>query len=780
MFQPLAITLLLCAISLGPGLSTCVAAPLLGRIVQSLNAIMQAEITDGHVAGAVVLIGDADGVLYRHAVGERVIGPHPQPMTAETVFDLASLTKPVATTTAILQLAERGRLSLDAPVSAYWPAFGQHGKQGITVRALLTHTSGLPAGVSSRHAFRDKASVLQDLVSSTPIFPPGLQVHYSDLNFIALGEIVSRVTGKPLDVWCTSEIFKPLGMQRTGFHPDTSDIAPTSQRGGSPTAGIVNDPIAAAMGGVAGNAGLFSTADDLALFARMLLREGKAPGTDTRILTHRSVALEYTPATLNAAGPLRSTGWSIEAPFIANRYRSPPAGAIAHLGYTGTGLWLDLVTRRFVIILTSRLYAGPNGDASSLRTNVLGAVASDAAPMTASEIARAAPAMTAAIEYQMRLPTSRGPVLSGIDVIESTAFSPISGRRIALITNRSGVDSKGKRTIDVLAHAQGITLVRVFAPEHGLNVDMETRYGDTVDAPTGLPVRSLYAGEWGIPNAELTDVDALVFDIQDVGVRFFTYLAILGQALESAASAHIPLVVLDRPNPLDAQRASGPVSDAAPPTLTGYHPLALAHGMTVAELAQMFNAERAIGAALTVVRMAQYERRMSFSDTGLGWVPPSPNLRDVQALAWYPDAGLIEGAAISVGRGTPTPFALVGAPWLHPDVLAQLLAQRFPAVTYVPTRFVPTEGPFAGELCSGVRLVETAIARRPGQLGIVLAQVLLSIDPKAFRVEALRASIGSDATWQALKDGKSQAEIFSAVEMQVASFELRRSAYLLY
>ncbi|WP_235430313.1 exo-beta-N-acetylmuramidase NamZ domain-containing protein [Cupriavidus pauculus] len=740
---------------------------------------MSAEVTDGHVVGAVVLVGDANGTLYRHATGDRVVGPITEAMTVDTGFDLASLTKPVATATAVLQLAERGELALDRPATTYWPAFGQHGKDHITVRELLTHTSGLPAGVSSSRVLRNKAAVLRDIVTMSPA-AAGKQVLYSDLNYVVLGEIVQRVSGKTLDAWCTLHVFAPLGMHHTTFRPGASNTAPTSQRGGAPIARAVHDPIAAALDGVAGNAGLFSNADDLARYAQMLLQDGISLDRGTRILSHESVTLMFTPATLDASGPMRSVGWAIEAPLVPNRYRTVPAGAVSHLGYTGTGLWVDLVTRRYVVILTSRLYPNATGDASTLRSNVLGALASAAAPMTASEIALAAPTMAVAIAHEMRPPSSRGPVQSGIDVLESTAFGPVAGHRIALITNRSGFDATGSRTIDILAHTPGIVLARIFAPEHGLNTELDTRFDDTVDDRTGLPVHSLFAAEWGIPKGDLADVELLVFDIQDAGVRFFTYIAILGQAMESAAAAEIPIVVLDRPNPLGAQNASGPVADVGPAALTAYHPLALAHGMTVGELAQMFNAERAIGADLTVIRMHYYERGMSYSETGLGWVPPSPNLRDAQALAWYADVGLIEGAAISVGRGTPTPFSVVGAPWIRPELLVNEMSRNFPTLTYTPVRFVPAEGPYAGFLCSGIRLSSTSARKKPGQLGLALAAALLAMDSKQFRVEEIRTSIGSEVVLQALKERRPLADIYAVVDEEVAAFELRRAAFLLY
>lgn len=581
------------------------------RQAAAIDAAIAAEIADGHIAGAVVETGDAYGVQVRVARGLRVTGEHAEAMTAETVFDLASLTKPVATAVAIMQLAERGLLNLDTPAARYWPSFAAHGKGAITIRQLLAHISGLPAGVSSSRALRSRAAVLADIVAMAPVESPGTRVHYSDVNYVALGEIVERVSGQPLDVWCAAHVFAPLGMADTAFRPGAavrSRVAPTIGRDGRRLRGRVHDPIAAAMGGVAGNAGLFASTDDLARFARMLLNGG-ALGT-TRVLGGDLVAELETPATLDAEGDWHTPGWQVGPPLVANRYRLPPAGALQHLGYTGTALWIDLVTRRFAIVLTSRLYPDGTGTAMPLRALVLGIVSSSVVPVASSQIATRVPTMVAALALADRSPVSRGPVQAGIDVLAARGFSAVTGKRIALLTNRSGFDRFGRRTADLLAHVPGARLVVLFAPEHGLGTDVDETFGDTTDAATGVTVHSLYGDRRRIAPEWLGDVDVLVIDLQDAGVRFFTYLATLGYALEAAAAAHRPVLVLDRPDPLGADMAGGPVADAEPATFTSYYPLPLQPGMTLGELARLFNQRLHIGAALTVVPMANYMRAM--------------------------------------------------------------------------------------------------------------------------------------------------------------------------
>ncbi|WP_200882389.1 exo-beta-N-acetylmuramidase NamZ domain-containing protein [Burkholderia pyrrocinia] len=747
----------------------------------AIDAVIAAEIADRHLAGAVVVTGDADGVRVRVARGFRVTGTAAEAMTADTVFDLASLTKPVATAVAVMQLAERGELDLDTPAAHYWPAFAARGKADITLRQLLAHTSGLPPGVSSSRALRSRAAVLADIVAMAPDARPGARVRYSDVNYVALGQIVERVSRRPLDAWCAMHIFAPLGMASTAFRPPASllaRVAPTVVRDGRLIRGRVHDPIAAAMGGVAGNAGLFASADDLARFARMLLNGGTLGSA--RVLSRASITTLETPATLDAEGDLRTTGWAVAAPLVANRYRLPAVGVLQHLGYTGTALWIDPVTRRFAVVLTSRLYPDETGTAAPLREQVLGIVSSGARPSTLPQIATRAPTMAEAVARSGRLPASHGPVLAGIDVLAADGFAAVAGKRIALITNRSGFDRFGTRTADLLAHAPGARLVALFAPEHGLGTDVDETFGDTIDAATGVTVHSLYGSHRRIAPELLADADVLVIDLQDAGVRFFTYLATLGYALEAAAAAHRPVLVLDRPNPLGADVVGGPVADPGPRTFTGYFPLPLQHGMTIGELARLFNDRLRIGAALTVVPMAHYARAMRFDATGLGWVPPSPNLRDTGALSLYPETGLVEGAALSVGRGTATPFGVVGAPWIDGHALADDLRAMRLGATFAPVRFVPAEGPYRGVPCDGVRIARLPGAAKPGEIGLALALVLHRRYPGLFRIDAIRASVGSREVADMLEAGRPLDDIERVVDTQTAAFAQARAAFLLY
>ena len=378
------------------------------------------------------------------------------------------------------------------------------------------------------------------------------------------------------------------------------------------------------------------------------------------------------------------------------------------------------------------------------------------------------------------LPLSSGPVITGIDVLAAQQFRPLAGLRIGLITNRSGFDAQGRRTIDVLNEAPGVMLSALFAPEHGLHANRDTQIEDDHDAATGLVVYSLYGNSQRFTDASLETLDALVFDIQDAGVRFFTYETTLGYALEAAARHGIPLFVLDRPDPLGADRFGGPVLDSGRQSFTGYFPLPLLPGMTVGELAGLFNHERLIGADLRVIPMRGYRRAMRITDTGLGWVPLSPNLRTPVQLDLYPDVALLERANVSVGRGTPHPFEVIGAPWIDGAHLARILNRLDTGARFASFDFVPTASRYRGELCHGVCIVSSEPSRPPARLGLTLLATLFNAYPDIFDLDATRGLVGSDAVWHAIRKGADRNTLETLQQKQVARFAPIRASYLLY
>lgn len=746
------------------------------RLDAAIAPIVEAEIAARHIPGAVVLVGEGDTVVYRRAFGMRAVVPAPEPMTVDTIFDLASVTKAVATTPAVLQLVERGLLTLDAPAARYWPRFAAQGKDAITVRQLLSHTSGLPAGVDIRQA-PNPEDVLDRIAALKPSGRAGGDPLYSDVNFIVLGELVRRVSGLPLDEYCRRELFQPLLMHDTGFLPPTAQrprIAPTTWNGNGPRRGVVHDPLAARLGGVAGNAGLFGSADDLASFARAVL------GNNPALLEPASIRSLFVPQT-DPVAPPHSLGWRPQAPLAANRAVLPPFGAIDHLGYTGTGLWIDPLSGVYVVILSHRVHPNGGGDAAPLRARIIDAVAASLPALPAERIAAAYPELSERVAPYIPKAVPQ-PVKTGIDVLEADAFAPLRGLRIGLLTNRSGVDAAGRRDIDVLARAPDVRLLALFSPEHGLAADREGRIGDDNDSLSGLPVHSLYGATRRPTAAMLDGLDAVVVDLQDVGTRFYTYASTLAYLMEAAAPQGVRVIVLDRPNPLRADRVQGPLLDADRRGFTGYWPLPLRHGLTLGEFARLFQAEARVDVPLQVVPMQGYRRDMGYADTGLPWLPPSPNLTSLAAVELYPGVGVVEGAEVSVGRGTPMPFEVIGAPWIDgPQLAAELAALQLPGVHFNATRFQPVAGPYAGETCQGVRIViDDRDAIDTPTLGIALAASLHRLYPRHFTLDRILGNLGSRASLDAIRAGTPPSAIAASWRDGLAAYLARRAAFLLY
>jgi len=372
--------------------------------------------------------------------------------------------------------------------------------------------------------------------------------------------------------------------------------------------------------------------------------------------------------------------------------------------------------------------------------------------------------------------------MTGIDVLEEMKFAPLRGKKIGLITNQTGVDSSGRRSIDVLAHARGVTLVAIFSPEHGVLGLEDDRIASVTDAATGLPVFSLY-GETRRPTpAMLKGIDALVFDIQDAGVRFYTFITTMAYALEEAAKAHISFFVLDRPDPIDGVTLEGPVLDRDRLSFTGYFPMPVRYAMTLGELAQMFNAENKIGADLHVIAMKRWRRSERYADTGLAWIPPSPNLRTLNATLLYPGLEILQAGGISVGRGTSTPFELFGAPWIDADrFTAELNRRNIPGIHFAPAHFTPTSAMYEGSVCGGAVIsITDPGAVRSMTMGLEIASLLQKMYREEFHLDKMIALLGSASTLERLQKGDSVEDIVAGWAPELAAFRQMRQSYLLY
>jgi uncharacterized protein YbbC (DUF1343 family)/CubicO group peptidase (beta-lactamase class C family) len=776
-----------------PALSFAHAADSLPRLRKELLApisgIVQKEIQKGKIPGAVVVIGTGETVLYRRAFGYRALKPKKLPMKIGTIFDLASLTKVIATTTAVMKLSENGDLNLDDPVFRYWPDFKSNGKGEITARDLLTHYSGLKPDIPLNPEWAGYNSALTKVIEEKPLAPPKTRFLYSDINFIVLGELVRKVAGKPLDSYCAEQVFHPLGMKNTFFAPPKSlqsCIAPTQYQHGNRgkiLCGEVHDPTARRMNGVAGHAGLFSTADDLSIFAKMLLAGGSIP--NARILTPQTIENMTLAQSPGGRSPLRGFGWNIDAPLVSNRDALYPVGSYGHKGFTGTFLWIDPVSNIYIIILTNRVHPYGKGDAEPLRDRIMTVVSKAIGSLSEKQITARRPSL--AVYYNGMNSNGdkyRGTkkVDLGIDVLVKNRFKPLEGLRIGLITNHSGADSSGRRTIDLLRNAPGVHLKAIFSPEHGLCGNSDDKVPSTKDPSTGIPVYSLYGDSLRPNDKMLSGLDALVFDIQDIGVRFYTYISTMGYALESAAQGGIAFYVLDRPNPLNSISVQGPVMEKDLESFTGYFPLSIRHGMTVGELSEMFNKEKSIGAELHVVKMTGYKRSSWFDETGLKWVNPSPNIRSLTEAALYPGVALIEGANISVGRGTGTPFEVFGAPWIHANKIAAYLNRRnISGVRFTPADFTPESSPYKKQRCHGVRIILTdRNALDSPVLGIEIASALHQLYPKEFQIDKTLSLIGSRKVLKKIRSGTDPRLIAKEWQGELDRFSELRKKYLIY
>ena len=757
-----------------------------------VDAIVRNAIGQSQIPGAVVLIGHQGKVIYRKAFGDRSQDPTLEPMTVDTVFDMASLTKVIATTGSIMRMVQLGQIKLNDTAAHYMPEFAQNGKQEITVRQLLTHFSGLRADLDLKPEWTGQLEAFRLASLEKPVYPPGSTFLYSDINFIVLGELVQRISGMTLNRYAETYIFAPLGMTTSRFLPPQSwflRIAPTQkdERSGLMLRGIVHDPTARNMGGVAGHAGLFSTSDDTARFAQALLNGG-AP-----VWSKLTVEKMTTPQQPPNMTVLRGLGWDIDSPFSSNRGELLPVGSFGHTGFTGTSLWIDPTTDTYIIILTNAVHV-KNGSAITLRTEVATAVAA-ALQLNVPEEQKARLARITgyneALAAARRIAVRNGEVKTGLDVLEERNFDllkvpGIARPRVGLITNQTGVDSQGRRTIDVLAQAQQVRLVAIFSPEHGVQGTADsTSAANEKDSATGVPVYSVY-GETDAqrrPTAEqLKSVDLLVYDIQDAGVRFYTYETTLGYFLEAASKANKPFVVLDRPNPLNGAYVQGPVSDGLLESFTNYTSEPIRHGMTIGELAKMFNSERKIDANLTVVPMRGWMRGDWFDSTGVEWVNPSPNLRSLRAATLYPGVELLQFTNVSVGRGTDTPFEWIGAPWIKPKQLAAYLnARLISGVRFVPVEFTPTAATNAGKLCGGVQIivVNREIVDAP-EMGIEMISAIHKLYPTEFDVSKVNTLLANQAAFQQLQAGVDPRRIAEDWRDGVEKFMQVRAKYLIY
>jgi uncharacterized protein YbbC (DUF1343 family)/CubicO group peptidase (beta-lactamase class C family) len=796
--------------------------------LSQIDALINRDIADKKLPGAVVIVGRKGKIVYRKAYGNRALVPQVERMTLDTIFDVASLTKVVATSTSMMILLERGQIRLNDTIGKFIPEIQEREAKNVTIQQLLTHLSGYQPDFDLREKWLGRGGMLNALYKEKLRNPPGSRFVYSDIGFIVLAEIVKRVTTQDIGDFADANIFAPLKMDTSGYgRVETATNAQTSGNAGNavslfriaPTENVrgqqnylgskfegteaqgnrilrgqVHDPTAFRMNGEAGHAGLFSTADDLARYCQMILNGGILDGQ--RILSPATIAVMTRPYVITEDGATRGLGFDMNSSFSANRGEFFPLGSFGHTGFTGTSIWIDPTSETFYVFLSNRVHPDGKGDVTALRARVATLVASAINDLTAAKTRQAEVNYFASIAPQierfksqvrtansaLRTPNS-AIVLNGIDVLEKNNFKELNGLRVGLVTNHTGRNRAGTQTIDILKAAQSVQLVSLFSPEHGIRGQLDQeKISDSIDEKTGLPIYSLY-GETRRPKPEqLQNLDAIVFDIQDIGTRFYTYISTLRNVMEEAAKANKKVFVLDRPNPINGVDVEGAITDDDKISFIAAHDIPVRHGMTVGELARMMNAERRINADLTVIRMENWSRQMWFDETNQSWVNPSPNMRSLTQATLYPGVGLMEFTNLSVGRGTDTPFEVVGAPWLDGQKLALYLNQKnLAGVRFVPVKYKPNASVFKDQEVGGINIVITDREKfKPVRVGLEIAAALRILFPEDWKVDNYNKLWVNNQVFEMFKQGKLNEEIERGWAEKLNGFRTRRASYLLY
>jgi uncharacterized protein YbbC (DUF1343 family)/CubicO group peptidase (beta-lactamase class C family) len=729
------------------------------RAPEVLSTALVKALEDSRTPGAVAYVGDRDGAWFQQAQGWRQVEPERLPVEAGTPYDLASLTKAVATTTAVMLLRDEGALLLDDPVHRYVPipAF-----QRFTLRQLLTHTSGLVAG---RDFYKEVTSLDQMLARYAALdleSAPGTRWRYSDVGFMLLGRVVEMAAHDRLDAFCRKRIFAPLGMTRTAYNPPAEWASQCAATENCPwrkrlLVGVVHDENAYAVGGVSGHAGLFSTASDLATFALALM--------DGKILKEATLD-EMTRAGQVPFQPRQGLGWWLDSWTGDPRTEKcigflPVRSSFGFSGWTGTSLWMDRATGRFAILLGNTCHpTRATRDNDTFRRTFYTAVAQTLYP-------------------------GRFATHSGLDRLVDEDFSPLRGKRIALLTHRAAVDRFGRSIFDVFRLAPDLDLRCVYSPEHGLKSQAEAGAQVKEQQTIAAPVISLYGEQKRPTPDQLAGIDYFVVDLQDVGARYYTYAATLKECMAACAAASKPMLILDRPNPVGGDTLEGPIAtDTTHSVCWGNVPIR--HGMTLGEIARYFQGTDFAHTPVQVIvkTLDGWPRTQLFADCDLPWVPPSPNIPTPETALVYIGTCLFEGTNLNEGRGTDTPFQLIGAPWLDAKkVIKKLDEEDYPGCRLEAVKYTPQAIPgkaanplYRDEECEGIRItVEKPQEVRAFRTAVALLCALHDKHPKQFQwKENFDVLAGGTDLRQRIEAGQSPKEILAAYTDALQSFATAR------
>ncbi len=747
------------------------------RIRTSVNGVLKSATRKKRVPGGVALVNWRGEDVFKKSFGSASLSDKRVPMRDNHRFDVASLTKVVATITSVLILEEQGKIGLDDPVSKHLTAFKEADKKTITVRHCLTHTSGLPGFRRYYTEMKGRKAYLKAISSEKLSFAPGSKHGYSDLGFILLGFLVEEVSGETLDSFTRDHIFKPLGMKNTGFRPVGAKAASAKEFAATEfckwreklMVGEVHDENAYALGGVAGHAGLFSTADDLSKFGQMLLQKGEWGGG--RILSPGSVAL-LNRAQVPDIEPLQGFGWRLCPQEQSDSGFLGSPRSFGHTGFTGTSLWLDPDNQMVAVLLTNGIHPDrTKGDIGKVRLDFHRAI-------------------TRAMGERV------GPrVKTGLDILEAKKFKPLSGRRVAVVTNQTAINAHGEHLLDLLKEYPAIEVTAIFGPEHGVRGNVEAGAKVEDSAADSIPVYSLY-GKNRKPTEEMGETfDLVLYDIQDVGARFYTYIWTLMSMMQFCAETGKPLIVIDRPNPLGGLKVEGPVLDERFASFVGMKPIALRYGLTIGELAVLFNKQGWLGdglkAKLKVIKMKGWGRSMLFPDTGLPWVPPSPNMPSWDTAMVYPGTCMFEGVSWSEGRGLTVPFETVGGPVVDSEKLAAELGELgLPGCTFLPVSFTPrslpgvvSEPKHKDKECGGVFIrVDDPETFQPVKTGLAILTTLKNSYPDShkWRTSHFDRLMGTDKVRLSIDAGADPNQISASWEADLKDFNEIREEVMLY
>ncbi len=702
--------------------------------------------------GAVAYLGKNNERLFFGSVGKCALTPVEEDMQKDTIFDLASLTKVIATTTAILLLYQQNKLKLDDPVYKYIPVplF-----RNFTIRHLLSHSSGLVGYTEWYREIFSLEDILINLSKTQLLFKPGTEHLYSDFGFMLLGYIVEIISDTGFDEYCRRNIFLPLNMNTTFFRvpeKNKSICAPTEKCNwrNRVIRGEVHDEHAYALGGVAGHAGLFSTAEDLSRFCRGLI---------SGVFLEKDVIEEMSTCRVIHNYPWQVLGWKTDPFWESIEGQLPFRSALGHTGFTGTCLWWDRKTGYYAILLSNSCHPSRvKRDNRKLRKTFFNSAALLIRPQKMN-------------------------VHCGIDVLMRDDFKPLRNSSIALFTNVSATNVEGRSTLEILSSSDKVKLKYIFSAEHGLKLDEEAGHAEQQKQWEGIQLIDIYLNisdiQW---QKVLGAVDWVLADIQDIGSRYYTYIYSLSQLMRICSKYKKKLMVLDRPNPLGGEIIEGTFPETRLINEVCWGAVPVRHGLTIGESAMFLKntVPEMKSLDLVVIKMDGWFSDLLFSDLDLQWIPPSPNIPTFEAALCYVGTCLFEGTNISEGRGTEKPFQIVGAPWCNPIMIISNLSEKAKkGFEIMPCSFVPTSIPgkavepkYMNQQCKGLRIkVKDPHTVRPFNLGIELLWLFKKYHPEHFQFDKhFEQLMGSSKMRGMIENNLIEHTIFADMESEAAKY----------